>query len=77
MKSITLTKRIVEIFIEEAMLSDDEIKVLEMRAKQVPVARQAQIMNMSESSINRITKRLKEKYDIVQKYNPELPLREK
>jgi len=77
MKSITLTKRIVEIFIEEAMLSDDEIKVLEMRAKQVPVARQAQIMNMSESSINRITKRLKEKYDIVQKYNPELPSREK
>lgn len=68
-------KHIVEVFIEEAMLSEIEIQVLQTRVRGIPISQQAQMLNISESSVNRIINRLKKKYDNVQQYHEDLPKR--
>ena len=75
MRQVEWTRHIVDTFIEEAMLSEIEVKVLETRVKGMPISQQAQLLNISESSVNRIISRLKQKYDSVQKYHPDLPPR--
>lgn len=74
---VVWTKLIVETFIEEAHLSKDEEFVMRTRAAGWTVSQQAMALNTSESSIHRIIRRLKHKYDIVQRYNVILPPRKK
>lgn len=74
-KQVEWNKHIVEVFIEEAMLSEEEIFILETRVKGYPISKQAELLSMSESSVNRIINRLKKKYDNIQKYHPDLPKR--
>lgn len=68
-------KHIVEVFIEEAMLSEIEVQVLQTRVRGIPISQQAQMLNVSESSVNRIVNKLKKKYDNVQQYHSDLPPR--
>lgn len=74
-KQVEWTKHIVEVFIEEAMLSELEIAILDTRVRGIPISQQAAMFNLSESSVNRIIKTLKKKYDCVQRYHPDLPPR--
>lgn len=69
------TRIIVEEFIKEACLSEEEEMVLRTRAKGWTRTRQSMELDMSLSSIDRIIKRLKIKYDEVQAYDPLLPKR--
>ena len=69
------SKLILETFVEEAMLTKEEEWVLRTRIAGWPRSKQAQELNMSLSTIDRTIKRLKEKYDRVEKANPLLPPR--
>lgn len=72
---VVWTKMIVETFIEEAMLSQEEEMVLRTRASGMPRTEQAERLNMSISKLDKIIATLKKKYDNVAKYNPLLPPR--
>lgn len=74
-KQVPWNKIIVETFVEEALLSKDEEWILRTRAAGWTITKQAQYMNVSESTINRMIYELKKKYDNVAKYNPLLPPR--
>lgn len=75
-KQVKWTADIVRKFSEKAMLNEDEIFVLVTRVKGMPISRQAQELNCSESTINRMISNLKKKYDCVQKeYPDEFPVR--
>lgn len=74
-KQVPWNKIIVETFIEDAMLTKDEEWILRTRVAGWTITQQAQYMNTSESTINRIVAELKNKYDNVAKYNPLLPPR--
>lgn len=71
-KQVKWTQNIVREFSERAMLNEDEIFVLVTRVKGMPISRQAQELNCSESTVNRIVANLKKKYDSVQKEYPDL-----
>ncbi|MCQ2053390.1 MAG: hypothetical protein MJZ03_05605 [archaeon] len=71
------TKIIIETFIAEANLSKEEEMIIRTRAAGWPVSRQAMELNMSEATVHRMIKRLKHKYDEVQKHNVILPPRKK
>lgn len=69
-------KKVFDIFVSEAMLSDFEIQVLETRIKGWSIVKQCIEFSCSESTINRTVALLKQKYDNVQKHHPdELPPR--
>lgn len=69
------TRIIVEEFIKEACLTEEEEMVLRTRVKGWTRTRQSMELDMSLSTIDRIIKRLKIKYDEVQQYDPLLPKR--
>lgn len=68
-------KYIVERFEELAMLTDEERMVLRTRVAGWSITKQALELNLSPATVSRIIKRLKTKYDNVQKYDPLLPPR--
>lgn len=68
-------KIIVEEFIKEAMLSEEEIAILRTRVAGWSRTKQSMELNMSLQTVDRIIKTLKLKYDNVQKYDPILPPR--
>lgn len=68
-------KVIVEAFIEEAMLTKEEEAVLRTRVAGWTRTKQCDQLNLSMSTLDRIIKRLKQKYDNAAKYNPILPPR--
>ena len=68
-------KIIVETFVEEAMLTEEEEWILRTRVAGWSRTKQADKLRMSLSSVDRIIADLKRKYDKVQKYNPLLPPR--
>lgn len=68
-------KIIVERFVELAMLTEDEEMILRTRVAGWPRTRQANELNMSVSTVDRIISRLKRKYDNVQRFDPILPKR--
>lgn len=73
---IAWTKNLTEKFIELAMLSDDEAYIMRSRVKGETVTQQALTLHKSEATIHRMIKKLKDKYDIVQKENPDVfPIR--
>lgn len=74
-KEVPWTKIIMETFITEACLTKEEEIVLRTRCAGWSRVRQADELGMSLSSIDRIIKNLKKKYDQVQKYDPILPPR--
>ena len=72
------TRRITDLFVYAAQLNDLERQVLETRISGMSIRQQAYYFNVSESTINRIVQRLKQKYDVVQKeYPDDLPVRQK
>lgn len=76
-RQVIWTKLIIETFVSEAHLSTDEEFVIRTRAAGWPVSKQAMELHVSEVTIHRIIKRLKIKYDEVQKTNVLLPPRKK
>lgn len=70
-KQVPWTKTIMQCFIDEAMLSEEEIFILETRVKGWPISKQAAELNRSESSIHKSIAQLKKKYDRVQKLHPD------
>ena len=75
MKQILWTKKIVGTFIKEGMLTKEERDVLLLRVQGYTIAEQAEMLNISDSKVNRITRRLKIKYDALQGTINELPKR--
>lgn len=69
------SKVILEEFIKEAMLTEDEEKIIRTRVAGWSRTKQAMTFGMSLSTVDRIIKSLKQKYDFVQKYDPLLPTR--
>lgn len=74
-KQICWNKRIVETFIEEACLTKEEQDILRTRVAGLTISEQSERFNISIGKVNRIIKRLKWKYDNVQKYCKDLPVR--
>lgn len=68
-------KIILEEFINLALLTKDEEMILRTRIYGWTVREQADRLNMSVCSVNRIIKRLKNKYDDVEKFSTILPPR--
>lgn len=64
------TKIVLERFIEQANLSEDEEIVIRTRAAGWSRIKQAMELNLSVSTIDRIISRLKRKYDEVQASDP-------
>lgn len=71
------TKLVLERFIEMANLTEDEEVVIRTRAAGWSRVKQAMELNLSLSSIDRITARLRRKYDEVQAFDPILPPRQR
>lgn len=65
------TRQLLNDFIHEAMLTEEEVFLMETRMKGMPVSRQAMELNRSESSVHQMISRVKKKYDIVQKAHPD------
>lgn len=68
-------KLIVEEFVQQAMLTEDEEMILRTRVVGWSRLQQADKLGMSTQTVDRIIKRLKQKYDNVAKYSPLLPPR--
>ena len=69
------TKVILEEFIKEACLTEFEEKVMRTRVGGWSRTKQCQEFNISMSTLDKTIRRLKIKYDNVQKYDPILPPR--
>lgn len=63
MKQILWKKKIVDTFIKEGMLKKEERDVLLLRVQGYTIAEQAEMLNISDSKVNRITRILKIKYN--------------
>ena len=74
-KQVPWNKIILEEFIKEAMLTKEEEEVMRTRVAGWTRVRQSHELGMSLSTIDRIIRILKIKYDNVQKYDPILPPR--
>lgn len=68
-------KLILETFIEEALLTKEEEWIMRTRVAGWTITQQADKLGMSKSSVDRIIKNLKKKYDNVERTNPLLPPR--
>lgn len=78
MHQIHWTKQLTEDFIDMAMLSEDEAYILRSRVKGTPVSIQSAYLCCSESTVHRMIAKIRKKYDVVQKENPnKFPLRKK
>lgn len=64
------TSRLTELFIEKAMLNEDEQYILKSRIAGYTISEQSRYLNISERSVSRIIKTLQDKYDIVQSEEP-------
>ena len=75
MKQILWTRKLVDTFIKEGMLTEEEKEILLLRVKGYTIAETSELMNISDSKVNRIIRRLKIKYDNLQGTIEELPTR--
>ena len=75
MKQILWTRKLVDTFVKEGMLTEEEKEVLLLRVKGYTIAETSELMNISDSKVNRIIRRLKIKYDNLQGTIEELPKR--
>lgn len=69
------TKQIIEEFTDLALLNNDEVEILTMRAQGKTILQQSMKLGLTEAAINSITKRLKFKYDMVQPHSKFMPPR--
>ena len=69
------SKLILETFIDEANLNKEEEIIMRTRVAGWTRTQQAQRLNMSLSTVDKIISRLKTKYDHVARYSPVLPPR--
>lgn len=69
------TKTIVDEFIREAMLTSEEQRLLRMKVDGWSRVKQAQSLNVSTQTLDRMCKRLKNKYDAAQRTSSILPRR--
>lgn len=76
-REVLWTKVILEQFIAEGCLTDDEERVLRVHVAGWSRVKIADSMNISVPTVDRIIARLKKKYDAVQRYDPILPPRRK
>lgn len=76
-KQVPWNKIILERFIELALLTKDEEKIMRTRVAGWTRKEQASKFDISISTVDDIIKRLKQKYDAVQPYDPILPPRKK
>lgn len=74
-RQVNWNKIILETFIEEALLTKDEEMIIRTRVAGWSRTKQSIELGLSLSSIDRLIKSCKLKYDNVQKYNPLLPPR--
>ena len=68
-------KRMLAVFEDAAFLTDEEILVLHDWIRKKSIVNTAMMHHMSERKINYIRKQIREKYDRVQVYTPDLPKR--
>lgn len=68
-------KIILETFVEEACLTQEEEMIIRTRVAGWSRTKQSIELGLSMSTVDRIIKSLKLKYDNAQKYNPLLPPR--
>lgn len=66
------TQQVLEAFIEQALLSEDEEFIMRSRCRGMSVVQQAMMLNKSESTVHNMIRILKKKYDAVQKENPDV-----
>ena len=76
-KQILWNKLILEEFINLASLTEDEEHIIRLRVGGYTNEQIALKLGLSRSTVNRYTKRLKQKYDNVEKYSVLLPPRKK
>lgn len=74
-KQVPWNKIILETFIEEGCLTKEEEIVMRTRVAGWSRVKQSMELGLSLSSVDRLIKSCKLKYDNVQKYNPLLPPR--
>lgn len=68
-------RRMLELFKAAAFLTDEEELVLKDWVRRKSIINTAMMHNMSERKINYIRKQIRQKYDRVQVYIPDLPPR--
>lgn len=76
-KQVPWNKLILEEFIKEGCLTKDEEMIMRTRVAGWSRTKQSMELNISMSTVDRLIKSLKRKYDNVQKYDPILPPRRK
>ena len=74
-KQVLWNKTILDEFVRLALLSSEEENIVRTRALGWSRAKQCMEFGMSESTLDRIIKQLKLKYDSVQPYSDILPKR--
>lgn len=74
-QQVPWNKYILEEFVELAVLTKDEEMIMRTRVAGWSRTRQAMELGMSLATVDRIIRRLKAKYDRVQKISPLLPPR--
>lgn len=74
-KQVPWNKIILEEFIDKALLTEDEEKIMRTRIAGWTRVQQSMEFGMSLATVDRIIRRLKAKYDHAQKYSPLLPVR--
>lgn len=75
-KQVIWTKHVQDTFIREGNLTDFEVQILETRIRNMTITEQSLKFNCSKSLIDKTIKKLKIKYDEVQKHHPEdMPMR--
>jgi hypothetical protein len=78
LNDILWTKKRLGAFIELACLSEDEIDVLIDWSNHYSAKRTAEERSMSESKVDRLRKRIRVQYDVIQSEYPDLfPVRTK
>ena len=76
-KELLWNRQVADEFEEKALLSEREVLILETRLQGLTISEQAELLGVSASTVNRIIKRLKQKYDSIQPLSPTLPKRKK
>lgn len=71
-KQVLWTKRALEFFIDYCCLNEMEEQIMRTRVKGWTRTQQAMALNCDLSTIDRNIKRLKIKYDVAQRENPDI-----
>ena len=72
---IVWTPRLIEEFKKSSCLTELEEQILDTRVALISRTSSCMLLNISSSTYDRAVKRLKIKYDMAQKENPNLPKR--